>query len=97
MSQRVRLDLNAPQFQADFVGLETNDLRQAAKTLRKLLAMTWDQVYRDSGLKWEELKSDKGAYTLRLSQKCRAVALREGDIMRLLAIHADHDGAYGKK
>ncbi len=97
MSQRVRLDLNAPTFQADFVRLETNDLRQTAKTFRKLLEMTWDAVYRDQGLKWEEIKSAKSTYTLRISQKCRAIVVREGDFMRFLAIHADHDGAYGKK
>ncbi len=97
MSQRVRLDFNAPTFQADFVRLETDDLRQTAKALRKLLGMTWDAVYRDPGLKWEEIRSAKGTYTLRISQKCRAIVVREGDFMRFLAIHTDHDGAYGKK
>ena len=97
MSQRVRLNLNAPTFQADFVRLETDDLRQTAKALRKLLGMTWDAVSRDPGLKWEEIRSAKGTYTLRISQKCRAIVVREGDFMRFLAIHADHDGAYGKK
>ncbi|MCI0564830.1 MAG: hypothetical protein MN733_40710 [Nitrososphaera sp.] len=97
MSQRVRHDFNAPTFQADFVRLETDDLRQTAKVLRKLLGMTWDAVYRDPGLKWEEIRSAKGTYTLRISQKCRAIVVREGDFMRFLAIHTDHDGAYGKK
>jgi hypothetical protein len=97
VSQRVRLDLNAPTFQADFVCLESDDLRQTSKTLRKLLGITWDAVYRDPGLKWEEIRSAKGTYTLRISKKCRAIVVREGDFMRFLAIHADHDGAYGKK
>ncbi|TAN53416.1 MAG: hypothetical protein EPN21_01475 [Methylococcaceae bacterium] len=94
MNQRVLLDLNAPTFQADFVRLEAEDLKQTAKTLRKLLGMTWDVVYRDTGLKWEEIRSSKGTYTLRISRKCRAIVVREGDFMRFLAIHADHNGAY---
>lgn len=97
MNQRVRLDLNAPTFQTDFVRLEPDDLKQTTKTLRKLLELTWDDVYRDSGLKWEEIRSAKGTYTLRISKKCRAIVVREGDFMRFLAIHADHDGAYSKK
>lgn len=97
MSQRVRLDLNAPTFQADFVRLETDDLRQTAKAIRKLLGMNWDAVYCDPGLKWEEIKPAKGTYTLRISQKCLAIVVRDGDFMRFLTIHADHDGAYGKK
>lgn len=97
MSRRVRLDLNVPTFQADFVRLETDDLRQTIKALRKLLGMTWDAVYRDQGLKWEEIRSAKGTFTLRISRKCRAIVVREGDFMRFLAIHADHDGAYRSK
>lgn len=97
MTQRVRLDLNSPVFQADFVRLEASELKQVVKTLRKLLELTWDQVYRDPGLKWEEVKFDKGTFTLRISQRCRAVVLREGDLLRFLALHPDHDGAYGKK
>lgn len=94
---QVRLDLNSPIFQADFVSLGTVELKQAAKTLRKLLQLTWEQVYADSGLKWEEIKSDKGTYTIRLSQSCRAIVMRDADLMRFFAIHAVHDGAYGKK
>ena len=94
---RVRLDLNSPIFQADFVNLGADELKQAAKTLRKLLALTWEQVYADSGLKWEEIKSDKGTYTIRISQSCRAIVMRDVDLMRFLAIHTDHDGAYGKR
>ncbi len=97
MTQRVRLDLNSPTFQADFVRLEASELKQAVKTLRKLLELTWDQVYRDSGLNWEEIKSDKGTYTIRISQSCRAIVMRQGDLIRFLALQAHHDGAYGKK
>jgi hypothetical protein len=97
VSQRVLLDINNPVFLADFVRLEKDDLRQTVKTFGKLLNMTWDQVYRDHGLKWEAIKDDPGSYTLRISRKCRAIALREGDYMRFLAIHPGHDSAYGKQ
>lgn len=97
MSQRVLLDINTPVFLADFVRLDTDNLRQTAKTFAKLAAMTWDQVYRDRGLRWEAIKNDPGTYSLRISRQCRAVALREGNYLRFLAIHPDHDGAYGKQ
>jgi hypothetical protein len=97
MSQRILLDINNPVFLADFVRLEPDDLRQTVKTFSKLMTLTWDQVYRDRGLHWEAIKSDPGSYSLRISRRCRAVVLREGDYLRFLAIHPDHDGAYGKK
>ncbi len=94
---QVRLDLNSPSFQADFVSLGADELKQMAKTLRKLLTLTWEQVYTDAGLKWEEIKSDKGTYTIRISRSGRAIVLRDGNLMRFLAIHVEHDGAYGKR
>lgn len=98
MSQRrVLLDINNPVFLTDFVQLQVDDLRQTVKTFRKLLVMTWDQVYADQGLRWETIRDDPGSYSLCLSRKCRAVVLREGDYMRFLSIHPDHDSAYGRK
>lgn len=97
MSRTILLDLNNPEFLADFFRLETDDLRQTVKTFEKLSRMTWDQAYRDHGIKWEAVKNDPGTYSLRISRKCRALVLREGDYARFLAIHPDHDGAYGKK
>lgn len=97
MNQRVLLDLNNPVFLNDFIRLEINDLRQTVKTFGKLLGMTWDQVHRDHGLNWEAIKDDPGSYSLRISRKCRAIVLREGDYMRFLTVHPDHDSAYSKK
>ncbi len=61
--------------------------------------MTWEQLYKDQGLKWELIHFKKGKqgeklYSLRVTQKCRAVAIREGDYLRLLSLHSDHDSAY---
>jgi len=91
---RVRLDLNFADFQAQLFELDTGELRQAVKTLRKVSGLTWQQVYTDHGLKWEELKSIKGRFTIRVTRQCRAVVSREGEFMRFLALHFDHDGAY---
>jgi hypothetical protein len=68
-------------------------------TLKKLSQMTWEQVYHDVGLNWEEICSKKGAegqklYSLRIGKGFRAVAFRENAWMRLLSLHPDHDSAY---
>ena len=97
MSDRIRLDLNLPGLQDDLFNLDANEYRQVAKTFRKIRTMTWDEVYRDHGLRWEAVKNATGLYTIRLSRGSRALAIRDGDIMRFIAIHTDHDGAYGKK
>jgi hypothetical protein len=61
--------------------------------------MTWDQVYRDAGLRWEVILSKDGPngerlYSLRIGKAFRAVAFRDGDWLRLLTLHPDHDSAY---
>jgi hypothetical protein len=97
VSGRVLLDLNLPEFQDDLLGLDPEDLRMVIRTLRKLRGLTWDGVYRDHGLKWEAIKGSPGRFTIRLSRRCRAVVRREDNFMRFMALHTDHDGAYGKK
>ena len=66
MSGPVRLDLNFPEFQTQLFALDAGELRQVVKTFRKLASLTWPQVYADHGLKWEELKSIKGRFTIRV-------------------------------
>ena len=98
MTGRVRLDLNFEEFQRHLFDLDAEELRQVVKTFRKLAGMDWNALYRDNGLKWEAIKSlEKGHYSIRLSRQCRAVVMREGDFIRFLALHRDHDAAYGKK
>jgi hypothetical protein len=94
---RVRLDLNFEGFQRALFELDADELRLVIKTFRKLASMEWNTVYRDNGLKWEAIKSSKGHCSIRLSQQCRAVVAREGEFLCFLALHRDHDGAYGKK
>ena len=94
---RVLLDLNLPTFQDAFFELEPVELKRVLKTLKKLRCLSWNELFRDHGLKWEELKSRPGVYTLRVSQSYRAIATRGGDYLRFVMLHPEHDGAYGKK
>ncbi|WP_017293544.1 hypothetical protein [Geminocystis herdmanii] len=96
---KVLLDLNNPIFQKHLFNLSKSDLISVFKTLKKISNLTWEQLYQDQGLKWEKIKNQKGKktenlYTLRITQKCRSIAVREGDYLRLLSLHTDHDSAY---
>lgn len=96
---RVRLDLNSPEFQEVFFRLEVTDLKQVVASLERLRGLDWNTLYRHTGFQWElieHLKGPTGAkvYSLRLSQRIRAIAFREGDFLRLISLHPDHDSAY---
>jgi hypothetical protein len=99
----VRLDLNNPVFQENLLTLQKPERHAALDTLNKLRQMTWSQVYRDGGLKWEKIISVKppkdidAIYSLRITNSRRATAYRDGEFIRLLTIAPDHDGTYGKK
>jgi hypothetical protein len=99
----VRLDLNNPVFQEQLLSLEKNERHAALDTLNKIRKLTWNQLYRDQGIKWEKITSIKppagidAVYSLRISQSRRATAHRDGDFIRLLTIIPDHDASYGKK
>lgn len=102
-ASRVLLDLNNEVFQENWLGLDKAERNRVTDTLRKLRQQTWDQVYRDPGLKWEKIASVRpppgiaALYTLRITQSRRASAYRDGDYMRFLTIAPDHDAAYGRK
>jgi hypothetical protein len=99
----VRLDLNNPVFQEQLLSLQKNERHAALDTLNKIRKLTWNQLYRDQGIKWEKITSIKppagidAVYSLRISQSRRATAHRDGDFIRLLTIAPDHDATYGKK
>lgn len=95
----VRLDLNNEVFQRNLFALQSVQQRAVLNTLRKLSTMTWQQVYTDRGLRWEAILSRTGPhglrlYSLRIGKGFRAVAVREGEWLRLLTLHPDHDSAY---
>jgi hypothetical protein len=88
-------DLNQPNFQVELLELEKAELLAFFKTLRKLKQLSWQEVYTDNGLKWEAVKSSKeNSYTLRVTQKCRVTVQRDGDVLRFVSLHPDHDSAY---
>lgn len=99
----VRLDLNNPVFQETLFSLQKAERHAAIDTLKKIRQLSWAQVYRDQGLKWEKIASIKtppdidAIYSLRITQSRRCTAWREGDFMRLLTVAPDHDSTYGKK
>lgn len=97
----VRLDLNDVEFQEDLFNLTKEHQASVLGTLKKLSQMAWDQVYRDPGLKWEAVTIRTGPhggrlYTFRLGKGFRAVAYREGQWLKILSLHPDHDSAYGR-
>jgi hypothetical protein len=100
---QVRLDLNNPVFQENLFTLQKPERHAALDTLNKLRQMTWQQVYRDNGLKWEKIISVKppngidALYSLRITRSRRATAYRDGDFLRLLTVAVDHDSTYGKQ
>lgn len=100
VSSLVRLDLNSPEFQDIFFRLELGELKQVVASLARLRELDWNNLYRHPGYRWEaieHLKAPNGAkvYSLRLSQKIRAIAYRDGNFLRLISLHPDHDSAYG--
>jgi hypothetical protein len=98
----IRLDLNNPVFQEQLLTLQKPERHAALDTLNKIRQLTWNQLYRDPGLKWEKITSVRPpvgidtVYSLRISRSRRATAHRDGEFMRLLTIAPDHDATYGK-
>lgn len=95
----VKLDLNNPTFQKQLVTLQKEELYRFVQSLGKLQQLTWQQVYQDRGLRWEGITHRSGSkgqrlYTVRITQKFRVLVYREGDFMRFLSLHVDHDSAY---
>ena len=99
-SSRVRLDLNSPEFQDVFLRLEPSELKQVVQALQRLRALDWNGLYRHTGFRWEAIRhirtpNGASAYSPRLSERVRAIAYRDGDFLRLISLHPDHDSAYG--
>ena len=100
---RVRLDLNNPVFQENLLSLQKPERHAALDTLSRIRRLSWNELYRDRGLRWEKIASVRpppgidAIYSLRITRACRATAFRDGDFIRLLTLSADHDSTYGRK
>jgi hypothetical protein len=95
----ILLDMNYSEFQSQLFALEKLEQRALLNTLRKIKQLSWNALYTDKGVRGELIISKKTAqghalYSLRFSQKYRAIAYRDGQHMVLLEICPDHDGAY---
>jgi hypothetical protein len=90
---RIRLDLNSPEFLDVFFRLQADELKQVVTSLRRLRELDWNTLYRHTEYRWEALEHLKAptsggrVYSLRLSQRIRAVAVRDGDFLRLISLH----------
>jgi hypothetical protein len=95
----VLLDLNNPVFQEDLFSLGKEEASRVFVALRKLKRLSWSEVHKDKGLRWELVQSKRGPgdmrlYTIRITDKIRALVCRDGQFMRFLSLHRDHDSAY---
>jgi len=95
----VKLDLNSPEFQDVFFRLELSELKQVIGALKRLRELDWTTLYRHTGFQWEAIRhirtpSGATAYSLRLSERIRAIAYRDGAFLRIVSLHPDHDSAY---
>jgi hypothetical protein len=55
---RILLDLNNPIFQQDLFVLPKAEALTVLKILKKVSQLTWEQLYKDQGLKWELIRSN---------------------------------------
>lgn len=93
--QRIRLDLNSPVL----FRLQPEELKHVMSALRRLRELDWSGLYRHPGFRWEAIEHPRvggggKVYWLRLSQRIRAVGFRDGNFLRLVSLHPDHDSAY---
>ena len=97
-SSRVKLDLDGPEFQEVFFRLKLSEVKQVVGSLRRLRHLDWNTVYRHAGFKGEAIRhirtpNGATAYPLTLSEKIRAIAYRDGSVLRIVSLQPDHDSA----
>jgi hypothetical protein len=97
---KIIIDMNNKQFQLDLFNLEKLEQRALLNTLRKISKLSWEELYKDKGIRWELISStileEVKVYSFRFSQKYRGTAFRKENYLMLLALFSDHDGAYTK-
>jgi hypothetical protein len=101
VASRVVLDLNNPVFLDELFSLDAGELLRVVKALKKVRSMDWDTFTKHGGSRWEEIAhlgapNGEPVHSFRLSQKYRALAYRDGALLRVLSLHLDHDSAYSR-
>lgn len=103
MPDKISVNLSSPALVSQIANLSKENLISFQKTLRKILKLSWNQLYQDHGLKWEEITSMSDIllgnkkyrpYSIRLNQKFRAIAMRKESEMVFISLHPDHDSTY---
>ena len=103
--EKVAVDLNNPEFlKSWFLLRDKNESARVLNTVEKVTQLTWTQVYRDPGLKWERITHPpiplppgiEAIYSIRVTQARRAIVFRRQNFMRFLLIAEDHDATYPK-
>jgi hypothetical protein len=94
----IELDLNNPEFQGNWLTLQRDDALAVLATLRVIRQLDWRQLQSSKGLRYELIQSRSGPngerlHSLRISRKVRAVVWRQGNLLRFLSLHPDHDSA----
>ena len=74
--KKIKIDMNSPEFQKSLFELEKNETNELIKTLKKIAGYTWNELYKDHGVKWEKITSKQTAngesiYSFRFSKKYR--------------------------
>ena len=95
----MRLDLNFPPFQRELFSLGKAELSVFIRTAKKISNMDLQQVQQSSGLNLEKIRNinspaGKVLYSIRMSRSFRAVVTIEGEFIRFVSLHPDHDSAY---
>ena len=98
---KILLDMNYPIFQQQLFALEKLEQRACLNSLKKIKQLSWEELYKDKGIKWELITSKKtlqgnNLYSFRFSQKYRGTAYRDGNYLVLLNLFTNHDSAYRK-
>jgi hypothetical protein len=93
------LDLNNKVFQQEWFALQKPDRISVLEALVKIASLSWDELYKSKGFRWELIQSRRSPdgsrlYSLRVTRGFRAVALRDGEFLVMLTLHPNHDSAY---
>ncbi|MBT3473337.1 MAG: hypothetical protein HN870_07795 [Gammaproteobacteria bacterium] len=79
--------------------MEKAELAVFIRTAKKISKMELQQIQQSSGLNLEKIKNinsptGKELYSIRMNRSFRAVVTIEGEFIRFVSLHPDHDSAY---
>jgi hypothetical protein len=85
-------------------GTSTSEIKVVGKSgqisLGKRYAGKTLELQRHTGFNWDAIRhirtpNGATAYSLRLSGKIRGIAYRDGDFLRIISLHPDHEAIEG--